>query len=816
MGWRYRKRIKLLPGIHLNISKSGISTNIGIKGASVTFGSNGTYVNTGIPGTGLYQRDRITEKETSSINNVVCSTSLGKIVKGNNVYPFKSVYFFYYLFSLLVLLIGALLVNSNTLNIFFSYLIIGCFHVICILNIDYSGFWYSMGFSKRPPYQAKERREIIQKKTSKEKYSHLFGSIISLTIAICAPLILFLNESLFLKWFMHHSFGGCITIVITFTLIYGWIEMCISEAKQFRALNNNHNYLSHTTEPVFQRGKRVYDDRMISKEENYSSEPLKINKDNVKAMQNVIIGEDTEKVDKEDVLPPSEDIEPYDPKLDLENYHYPTLDLLKHYEFDGRPYIDMKEQYANKNRIVELLRDFAIEISFIKATVGPRITLYEIKLVPGINVSRIRGLEDNIALALYSHDVRIIAPIPGKGTIGIEVPNTIPHTVSMESILNSKKFQESTMELPCAIGKAMTNEVFMFDLTKTPHLLISGSTGQGKSVLLNVILTSLLYKKHPAEMKLVLMDSMGLELGLYQHIANHFLAALPNTAPIVTNCSDAVRTLKSLCIEMDARNELIQAAGERNIKDYNRKFIARRLNPARGHKFMPYIVVAIDEYGDWLMEAGEQMEQYITRLAKYARPTGIHLILTTQRPTNDVITGIIKANFPTRISLRVPERIDSQVILDCEGAEELLGNGDMLYRAGKTIDCIRIQSAFIDTTETQDIIRFISHQQSYDDYFELPDPYYIIREEEREYDDVDLYHLDPMFEDAARLIVSEQSGSTSLIQRAFSIGYNRAGRLMDLLEKAGVVGAAYGSKPREVLIKDEMSLENFLSQWREN
>ena len=504
---------------------------------------------------------------------------------------------------------------------------------------------------------------------------------------------------------------------------------------------------------------------------------------------------------------------PYDPKMELENYHYPTIDLLKKYDNDEKANIDIEELLANKNRIIETLYSFGIEISSIKATVGARITLYEITLAPGVNSFKLRGLEDDLALALRSHNVQILIPIPGKGTIGIEVPNMRSSIVSMESILNTRLLQETTMELPCAIGKTVTNEVLMFDLTNAPHLLISGSTGQGKSVLLNVIITSLLYKKHPAEMKLVLMDSRGIELGLYHHIANHFLATLPATDPIITNCSDAVRTLQSLCIEMDARYELMQAAGERNIKDYNKKFIARQLNPERGHRFMPYIVIAIDEYSDWLMDVGIQMEQSLTRLAKYARPIGIHLIITTQRPTNDIITGVIKANFPTRISFRVPERVDSQVILDCEGAEELLGNGDMLFRAGKTIDCIRVQSAFVDTTETQDVIKYISCQQGYGGCFELPDPYYI-NNEEQDYDDVDSYHLDPMFEEAARLIVMSQSGSTSLIQRKFAIGYNRAGKIMDQLEKAGIVGAAYGSKPRDVLIQDELSLEILLNNLR--
>ena len=502
---------------------------------------------------------------------------------------------------------------------------------------------------------------------------------------------------------------------------------------------------------------------------------------------------------------------PYDPKRDLENYHYPTIDLLKKYDYDGTSYVDMEEQNA-KNRIVDTLRNFGIEISSIKATVGARITLYEISLAPGVNVSKLRGLEDDIALALSSHNVHFIIPIPGKGTIGIEVPNIRPSIVSLESILNTKQFQETTMELPCAIGKIITNEVFMFDLTKAPHILIAGSTGQGKSIALNTIIMSLLYKKHPAELKLVLMDPYGVEFGMYAQIANHFLASLPDVSVIVSNSAQAVSTLSCLCKEMEARYDLLKKAYVRNIKEYNRKFIDRQLNPTIGHRFMPYIVVVIDEYGDFIEEKGQDFETPIVQLAQYARAVGIHMIISTKRPTNDIITGAIKTNFPTRIAFRLPERIDSQVILDCDGAEDLLGNGDMLFRAGKSIDCIRVQCAFVDTPEVNRICQFVSQQQGYISPFELPDPYFDENEYGGESRDVDMQHLDPMFEDAARLIVREQSGSSSLIQRKFAIGYNRAGRLMDQLEKAGIVGAAHGSRPREVLIMDEMSLENILSQ----
>ena len=504
---------------------------------------------------------------------------------------------------------------------------------------------------------------------------------------------------------------------------------------------------------------------------------------------------------------------PYDPKKDLEDYHYPTLDLLKRYDSNGKSYIDMEEQTANKNRIVETLRSFGIEISSIKATVGPRITLYEITLALGVHASKLRGLEDDIALALSSHNVRILIPIPGKGTIGIEVPNICPSIVSLGSILNTKQFQETTMELPCAIGKTIANEVFMFDLTKAPHILMAGSTGQGKSVALNAMILSLLYKKHPAELKLVLMDPYGVEFGMYAQIAKQFLASLPDEPVIVSNSGQAIRTLNSLCKEMETRYDLLKMACVRNVQEYNNKFVNRQLNPSVGHRFMSYIVVVIDEYGDFIDEKGQDFETPIVQLAQYARAVGIHMIISTKRPTNDIITGAIKANFPTRIAFRLPERIDSQVILDCDGAEELLGNGDMLFRAGKSIDCIRVQCAFVDTTEVERINEFISCQEGYVSSYELPDPYYDGGESYA--NDVDMTHLDPLFEEAARLIVKEQRCSCGLIMRKFAIGYNRVVRLMNQLEKARIVGVSYGSTLRDVLITDDRTLEYILSHWRQ-
>ena len=506
-------------------------------------------------------------------------------------------------------------------------------------------------------------------------------------------------------------------------------------------------------------------------------------------------------------------LEAYDPKLDLENYRYPTLDLLKHYESDGNPFIDMKEQNDNKNRIVDVLRNFSVEISSIKATVGPTITLYEITPAQGVRISKIRNLEDDIALSLSALGIRIIAPIPGKGTIGIEVPNAKPNIVSMESILNSKKFQETQMELPCAVGKTITNEVFMFDLAKIPHLLVAGATGQGKSVGLNAIITSLLYKKHPAELKIVLIDPKKVEFSIYTPLEKHFLAMVPDEGaePIITDVTKVVRTLNSLCKEMDTRYDLLKIAGARNIKEYNKKFKDRQLNPQNGHRFMPYIVVVIDEFGDLIMTAGKEIELPIARIAQLARAVGIHMVIATQRPTTSIITGNIKANFPGRIAFKVSAMIDSKTILDRPGANQLIGRGDMLFLNGN--EPVRVQCAFVDTPEVERINQFIAQQQGYVTTFELPEP------DTGDGDlggasDVDMQHLDPLFEDAARVIIMSQSGSTSLIQRKFSIGYNRAGRIMDQMEKAGIVGAASGSKPREVLIQDEVSLENLLSNFR--
>lgn len=498
-------------------------------------------------------------------------------------------------------------------------------------------------------------------------------------------------------------------------------------------------------------------------------------------------------------------LEPFDPKLDLENYHYPTLELLDKRTDDNVP-IDMEEQNKNKDQIIEVLQNFGVGISSIKATVGPTITLYEITPAKGVRISRIRNLEDDIALSLSALGIRIIAPIPGKGTIGIEVPNAKPRIVSMESILNSRKFRESDYELPIALGKTITNEVFMVDLAKMPHLLVAGATGQGKSVGLNAIITSLLYKKHPAELKFVMVDPKKVEFSIYSPIENHFLAKIADDdgEAIITDVNKVVQTLKSLCCEMDTRYDLLKKARARNIKEYNAKFKSRQLNPENGHRFMPYIVVVIDEFGDLIMTAGKEVELPIARIAQLARAVGIHMIIATQRPTTNIITGTIKANFPARMAFKVSAMIDSRTILDRPGANQLIGRGDMLFLSGS--EPVRVQCAFVDTPEVERIAAYIARQQSYLGPFELP-RVESDSDEGNGIGSVDMTHLDPLFEDAARIVVANQQGSTSMIQRKFSIGYNRAGRLMDQLEKAGIVGAAQGSKPREVLCVDETDLE---------
>jgi S-DNA-T family DNA segregation ATPase FtsK/SpoIIIE len=500
----------------------------------------------------------------------------------------------------------------------------------------------------------------------------------------------------------------------------------------------------------------------------------------------------------------------YDPTLDLSNYKFPPLELLNEYDV-GKVQVTQEELNQNKDKIIATLVNFKIGIQSIKATIGPTVTLYEIVPDAGIKISRIKNLEDDIALSLAALGIRIIAPIPGKGTIGIEVPNKNREMVSIRSVLASERFQKSDKELPIAVGKTISNEVLVIDLAKMPHLLVAGATGQGKSVGLNVILTSLLYKRHPSQLKFVLVDPKKVEMSLFSKIERHYLAKLPNSEEaIITDTKKVVYTLNSLCIEMENRYEILKDAGSKNLKEYNAKFIARKLNPKEGHRFLPYIVLVIDELADLMMTAGKEVETPIARLAQLARAIGIHLVVATQRPSVNVITGVIKANFPARLSFRVTSKIDSRTILDTGGADQLIGMGDMLLSTGNEV--IRIQSPFVDTPEIEKIVDFIGSQRGYDSAYMLPE---FEGEDEGGASDIDLSDRDALFEEAARLIVMHQQGSTSLIQRKLKLGYNRAGRLIDQLEAAGVVGGFEGSKAREVLIKDEMSLEQLLNNLKE-
>jgi S-DNA-T family DNA segregation ATPase FtsK/SpoIIIE len=497
----------------------------------------------------------------------------------------------------------------------------------------------------------------------------------------------------------------------------------------------------------------------------------------------------------------------FDPTLDLSNFKNPGIDLLKDYG-DDTIKIDQDELETNKNKIVETLKNYNIGIKQIKATIGPTVTLYEIIPDAGVRISKIKNLEDDIALSLSALGIRIIAPIPGKGTIGIEVPNKKKSIVSMKSLLSSKKYIESNMELPIAIGKTISNETFIVDLTKMPHLLMAGATGQGKSVGINAILTSILYKKHPAEVKFVLVDPKKIELSIYNKIERHYLAKLPESEEaIIIENDKVINTLNSLCREMDKRYELLKDAMSRNIKEYNVKFISRKLNPESGHTFLPYIVLVIDEFADLIMTAGKEVETPLARLAQLSRAVGIHLIIATQRPSVNVITGLIKANFPARIAFRVTSKIDSRTILDTGGAEQLIGRGDLLY--SQSNDLTRIQCGFVDTPEVEKLSDFIGSQTGYASAYVLPE---YSKEEVNSSSEISLDDRDSMFSEAARVIVSNQQGSASLLQRKLKLGYNRAGRLIDQMEDAGIVGPFEGSKPRQVLISDLNSLESLLSE----
>jgi S-DNA-T family DNA segregation ATPase FtsK/SpoIIIE len=547
-------------------------------------------------------------------------------------------------------------------------------------------------------------------------------------------------------------------------------------------------------------GSKGHDVLEIEREEIHHEEPVPFVKRQVDSLEPLKSDEDDGLYEGAD-----EDMPDFDPTLELSRYKFPPIELLEE-RSTGNPQVSDDELIANKNKILQTLKNYNIDIVKIKATTGPTITLYEIVPAPGVRISKIKNLEDDIALSLAALGIRIIAPIPGKGTVGIEVPNSKPEIVSMRSLITSKVFQETDFELPLALGKTISNETFVVDLTKMPHILVAGATGQGKSVGLNAIISSLLYKKHPAQLKFVFIDPKKVELNLYSIIEKHFLAKMEGeTDPIITDVQRVKNTLNSLNHEMDLRYDLLKKAHARNIKEYNEKFISRRLNPEKGHRYQPYIVVVIDEFADLIMTAGKEIELPIARIAQLARAVGIHMVIATQRPSINIITGVIKANFPVRIAFRVASMVDSRTILDTPGANQLIGKGDMLISTGNSL--IRLQCAFVDTPEVEAIAKYISQQPSYPSAYLLPECH------EEASDDstaIDLKNRDELFDDAARIVVMNQTGSTSAIQRKFSIGYNRAGRIMDQLEAAGIVGQNEGSKARQVLLQDEYALEQLL------
>ena len=580
--------------------------------------------------------------------------------------------------------------------------------------------------------------------------------------------------------------------------------LTINPSQNYNGINHDLQIIEKEDEPNIESKKSEFFQE-IKKEEKISN-PI-TNKSSESDLQLEVKPLPADKEKEENIIVKPKAQQPYDPILDLRNYKFPTIDLLEAHGSE-RIVQDVTELETNKNQIINTLKNYDIEIQKIYATVGPTVTLYEIVPAPGVRISRIKNLEDDIALSLAALGIRIIAPIPGKGTIGIEVPNVKKTVVSMRTLLNSDKFQNNTFSLPIAIGKKIDNENFIVDLTTMPHLLMAGATGQGKSVGLNAILVSLLYKKHPSQLKLVLIDPKKVELSIYKKIEKHFLAKLPGEEDaIITDTKKVIHTLNALCIEMDNRYDLLKEAGTRNIKEYNEKFAARKLNPEKGHQFLPFIVLVIDEFADLIMTAGKEVEMPIARLAQLARAVGIHLIIATQRPSVNIITGTIKANFPARIAFKVSSKIDSRTILDVGGAEQLIGKGDMLISYNGELT--RLQCAFVDTPEVDSVIDFIGDQQGYQQAFMLPE---YVDEKEFENKDFDINDRDALFEDAAKLIVQSQSGSTSLLQRRMKLGYNRAGRLMDQLEAAGVVGPNQGSKVRDVLIKTDAELQTYLER----
>ena len=817
MGWRFRKSVKIAPGIRLNFSKSGISTSVGVKGARITFGPDGTYVNTGIPGTGLYNREKVSfkhsENTTYNENSFLHeTTSEEELPISHHFIQFKSQCYCVYIVALLLSFIGGILYTIDNVLSFVVALFMSVFQFFCCSHVCYNYKRVNNGNSSC--YRLLSEDEKINVKSY--ILGHIFRGLMALIATAFSLIPLFSTFDLFKDFHVRILFilsnivgnisthdCGFIVLLISVIVALLWCFIFIQES-------------------IFAYSCYAFRDELSSK----NTLNLSLTKDNTDTNHIVSIANTHNKETKADTtkeennfsdkhIPVTSSINtPINPREPFLNYKFPTLDLLKRYENDGKTYVDRNEQEANKNRIISVLRNFGVEIDSITATIGPTITLYEITPKPGVRISKIKNLEDDIALSLAALGIRIIAPMPGKGTIGIEVPNANPSVVSMLSILNSRKFQETQMELPLALGKTITNEVFMVDLAKIPHLLVAGATGQGKSVGMNAIITSLLYKKHPNELKFVLVDPKKVEFSVYAPIADHFMASVDENVdePIITDTQKVIKTLKGLCTLMDSRYDLLKRAGARNVKEYNKKYLSHLLNPQDGHEFMPYIVIIIDEFADLIITAGKEIEIPITRIAQLARAVGMHMVIATQRPSTKVITGGIKANFPGRIAFKVSSRIDSSIILDRTGAHQLIGRGDMLYSAGN--EPVRVQCAFVDTPEVERINQYVAKQSGPTEPYPIPEPLSEDTGFGGSEGGVDIQTMDPLFVEAARHIIQTQQGSTSMIQRRFSIGYNRANRLMDQMERAGVVGAAQGSKLREVLISDEASLEAIIARMR--
>ena len=817
MGWRFRKSVKIAPGIRLNFSKSGISTSVGVKGARITFGPDGTYVNTGIPGTGLYNREKVSfkhsENTTYNENSFLHeTTSEEELPISHHFIQFKSQCYCVYIVALLLSFIGGILYTIDNVLSFVVALFISVFQFFCCSHVCYNYKRVNNGNSSC--YRLLSEDEKINVKSY--ILGHIFRGLMALIATAFSLIPLFSTFDLFkdvhvrILFFLSNIVGhisthdcGFIVLLISVIVALLWYFIFIQES-------------------IFAYSCYAFRDELSSK----NTLNLSLTKDNTDTNHIVSIANTHNKETKADTtkeennfsdkhIPVTSSLNtPINPREPFLNYKFPTLDLLKRYENDGKTYVDRNEQEANKNRIISVLRNFGVEIDSITATIGPTITLYEITPKPGVRISKIKNLEDDIALSLAALGIRIIAPMPGKGTIGIEVPNANPSVVSMLSILNSRKFQETQMELPLALGKTITNEVFMVDLAKIPHLLVAGATGQGKSVGMNAIITSLLYKKHPNELKFVLVDPKKVEFSVYAPIAAHFMAAIDETVdePIITDTQKVIKTLKGLCTLMDSRYDLLKKARARNIKEYNKKFLSRHLNPNDGHEYMPYIVVIIDSFSSIDIEYIDDLNNSLKKLVRSSRIAGIHFVITESRPTSDIISSEIKSYFTGRIAFKVPERIDSQIILDCDGAEKLTKEGNMIYKNGNKI--VKLRGTFIDTYEVERINQYVASQDGPTEPYEIPEKQTYNNKVLKMEAQYDLHSIDPLFVEAARHIIQTQLGSTSMIQRRFSIGYNRAGRLMDQLEQAGVVGAAQGSKLREVLISDEASLEAIIARMR--